>query len=366
MNDITYDLFNLSILFYYYSDDTTLQYEETENMKEEEEGMDLSGFEEMVTNIENLSTAIKLFSPNGQVNDSPLPVPSIVLFGEKLIIQNIMKPVESSKSNPASYIEYIEETQQENILLPPSGINSTYNTNTNNSIASSSTSNTGIIIFHIDNTSSMLREKRMELTKAVLRRIIPKLLRWGFRIVVNSWASTDANKGRISTREVKPPIEIMQGLIGISSSGTSGSAGDSVESAAGTDEVEVLLGQYLDREVFDILLPKGRTDLYGSCFQLLQQCKQLISSNTSTATSATTTCTGSSATTVGVPVYAFVLTDGEHNKLDCPTHRPIQEGDDYFGVYSAVRSKSAVVCSIYTYLDIICILIVNGNDVYTV
>ena len=335
-------------------------------MKEEEEGMDLSGFDEMVTNIENLSTTIKLFSPQeehsnsietitgttskGQVTDSPLPVPSIVLFGEKLIIQNIMKPaVVSCKSNPASYIEYIEETQQENILLPPSGIHSTYNTNNNNSIASSTT-NTGIIIFHIDNTSSMLREKRMELTKAVLRRIIPKLLRWGFRIVVNSWASTDANKGRISTREVKPPIEIMQGLIGISSSGTtggtSGSAGDSVESAAGTDEVEVLLGQYLDSEVFDILLPKGRTDLYGSCFQLLQQCKQLMSSGTSMSTSATTTST-SSTTIVGVPVYAFVLTDGEHNKLDCPTHRPIQEGEDYFGVYSAVRSKSAVVCSIY-------------------
>ena len=360
-------MFNLLIRFYYYSDDTTLQFEETENMKEEEEGMDLSGFDEMVTNIENLSTTIKLFSPQeehsnsietitgttskGQVTDSPLPVPSIVLFGEKIIIQNIMKPVVvSSKSNSASYIEYIEETQQENILLPPSGIHSTYNTNTNNSIASSTTTNTGIIIFHIDNTSSMLREKRMELTKAVLRRIIPKLLRWGFRIVVNSWASTDANKGRISTREVKPPIEIMQGLIGISSSGTTGgtsaSAGDSVESAAGTDEVEVLLGQYLDREVFDILLPKGRTDLYGSCFQLLQQCKQLVSSGTSTSTSATSTSNGTS-TTVGAPVYAFVLTDGEHNKLDCPTHRPIQEGEDYFGVYSAVRSKSAVVCSIY-------------------
>jgi hypothetical protein len=150
----------------------------------------------------------------------------------------------------------------------------------------------------------------------------------GFHIIVNAWASTTENKGRIVTRVVAPDAALLQALLGVeTTTARAGGAPAETEDSAAVDHEAQLL-QYLDNKVFDILTPKGQTDLYGSCFQLLRQCKTLLQG----------------APGVGSapgPVYAFVLTDGEHNRLDFPLHAPTQEGEDYFGVYAAARTTPA-------------------------
>jgi hypothetical protein len=160
----------------------------------------------------------------------------------------------------------------------------------------------------------MLRDHRVNLTKDVMSRVIPTFLRQGFRIIVNAWASTQENHGKIETREVNPDPALLQLLLGVSDTVQAAGA-----DAADASDAAAQLQNYLNTHVFDILQPKGRTDLYGSCFQLLQQCQDLQG---------------------GGPVYAFVLTDGEHNKLDCPVHLPKVEGEDYFGVYTATAAAT--------------------------
>lgn len=154
----------------------------------------------------------------------------------------------------------------------------------------------------------MLRDKRMTLTKDVLKRVIPIFLRMGFRVIVNAWASTNENKGRIKTREVVLDEHLLQVLHG------------NTTSEEGSRDAHI--HTYLEEKVFDILEPKGRTDLYGSCFQLMRQCRTLLAP-------------AAGGTASAGPVYAFVLTDGEHNKLDVPLHQPTHLGEDYFGVYAA-------------------------------
>jgi hypothetical protein len=298
--------------------------------------MDLSGFDELTTHIENLSSAVKVFGSfdcfatssttsvsagNTVTAEVKVPAASVVLFGDKLVLHNFQKPeAVAAKTAPTRYVEYEETTGAENVAVP---VRAAGDVRAHGATA-------GTIVFHIDNTSSMLREKRMVLTKGVLRRVIPNFLRMGFHIIVNAWASTTENKGRIVTRVVAPDAALLQALLGVEPATSQAGSAQSAETAAEDSAVvdhEALLLQYLDTKVFDILTPKGQTDLYGSCFQLLRQCRTLLQP------------TPGSATAPG-PVYAFVLTDGEHNRLDFPLHAPNKEGEDYFGVYAATPSTT--------------------------
>lgn len=296
--------------------------------------MDLAGFDEMASQIENQSSALKVFgsaecfqttavfnsaTSNAQAESTVrVPATSIVVYGDKIIVQNLQKPQTGGAKAPRA-VEYEEECVHSSGILAapvvPSG------------------GTVGTVVFHIDNTSSMLRDKRMELTKEVLSKVIPNFLRMGYRVVVNSWASTQENKGKMDTREVRLNGALMDALQGCCSSATKsdGSAVAGGAPAATGDageaqpaEFDRALQQYLDDKIFDILVPKGRTDLYGSCFQLLRQCQSFLQGDS-----------------VG-PVHAFVLTDGEHNILDFPVHQPRYEGEEYFGVYtaSAVPNKA--------------------------
>lgn len=294
--------------------------EDTPTAEAEEEEMDLSGFDELTTHLENLSSAVKVFgsfeclaqeSSRTATGTSltaatalRVPAPAVVILGDKVILHNFQQPKVQVAGQKVQYIEYEEETGAANVALPsPSAYPG--------AVSGTPGAGTGTVVFHIDNTSSMLREKRMELTKAVLSRVIPNFLRQGFRIFVNAWASTNENRGRIETREVNPDPTILQAILG----------GMSMVDGTEAADAAAQLQSYLDTKVYDILVPKGRTDLYGSCYQLLRQCATLRRSR-------------EPASTAG-PVYAFVLTDGEHNKLDAPLHRPQAEGEDYFGVYVA-------------------------------
>lgn len=316
--------------------------------------MDLSGFDELTSHIENLSSAVRVFGSfeclaQESTGTGPsatvlrVPAPSIVLLGDKVILHNFQKPVEAVQKT--RYIEYEDETGAANVAIPYR--DGAHITNKKSSAAGGSGGDTalqqigvGTVVFHIDNTSSMLRDKRMNLTKEVLSRVIPSFLRQGFRIVVNAWASTPDNNGQIQTREVTPDAALLEALLGVSdNSSTASTAGaaawgvrDDSADASETTDVGAQLQKYLDEQVFDILVPKGRTDLYGSCFQLLQQCAALQASSIST-------------TTTAGPVFAFVLTDGEHNKLDAPVHKPVVEEEDYFGVYTAKPAGTTHSCT---------------------
>lgn len=308
--------------------------------------MDLADFDEMASHIENLSSALKVFgaaectASTHQDGSRGLPPTSIVVYGDKVILQNLPKQQKNS-GKTAQHSEYDEDIvhtgagelnckSQILAAMVPHG------TGTTVAIA-------GTVVFHIDNTSSMLRDKRMQLTKGVLSKVIPNFLRMGYRVVVNSWASTQENKGKINTREVKLDqalLDVLQGhataavakVGGVASStdvddADSSTAGDAADSGnANLPDLDRALQQYLEEKVFDILVPKGRTDLYGSCFQLLRQCKSFLSASAGDGPG---------------PVHAFVLTDGEHNILDFPTHHPRYEGEDYFGVYSAAAVPAA-------------------------
>jgi len=279
---------------------------------EEEEPMDFAGFEEITSHIENLSSAMKVFeiqqvsTAHAAASGAKLPTTSVVLYGDKIIVQNLRKVEE--KKVAKKYSEEEEESEGDGFSTA--------------AFTSITGSGEGTIVFHIDNTSSMLREKRMFLVKEVLRRVIPNFLRMGFRVIVNAWASTQENKGRVMTREVKLDAELLQVLHGGASAVTE-SAKEGTEGSQGLTG-DALIHQYLDKNVFDILEPKGRTDLYGSCFQLIRQCRTLL---------------GSSSAVSG-PVHAFVLTDGEHNLLNAPLHVPTQEGEDYFGVFASKPSAN--------------------------
>jgi hypothetical protein len=243
-----------------------------------------------------------------------------------LVLHNFQKPeARTATPAPTRYVEYEESTGAENVAVPVRAAAG--------DVRAHGTA-AGTIVFHIDNTSSMLREKRMELTKEVLRRVIPNFLRMGFHIIVNAWASTTENKGRIVTRVVAPDAALLQALLGVETreggAGSSAGSADAAEDSAAIDP-EVQLLQYLDAKVFDILTPKGQTDLYGSCFQLLRQCKALLQPTPGRA--------AAPGPEPG-PVYAFVLTDGEHNRVDFPLHAPAKEGEDYFGVYAAAPSTT--------------------------
>jgi len=287
--------------------------EDTLPAEEEDEGMDFAGFDEITSHIENLSSALKVFGAQETTeyditSGGKQPASSVVFYGDKMIVQNLRKP-KGDELKIRRDEEYSEEGIADSMSMQ-FGVLSTSPQNT-----------AGVIVFHIDNTSSMLREKRMILVKDVLKRVIPNFLRMGFRVIVNAWASTPENKGAVKSREVMLDESLLQVLHGGAAAATQtpleGDAGNGLSGDA-------LIHQYLEKHIFDILQPKGRTDLYGSCFQLIRQCSALL---------------GSAPGTVDFPVHAFVLTDGEHNLLNAPLHIPRRLDEDYFGVFTAVPTK---------------------------
>lgn len=306
------------------------------HVEEEDDAMDFSSFEEITSHIENLSSALKVFGAHEITELDPvrgkLPATSVVLYGDKIVVQNLKK-VDETKDVKKHAEEYDEEGGADSLSFGSTPLSPGLHT---------SGTGSGTIVFHIDNTSSMLREKRMVLTKDVLKRVIPNFLRMGFRVVVNAWASTQENKGRIKTREVNLDATLLQVLHSGGNVAKQSKEADGVDvddfgsavAAEGVPSGDALIHQYLEEHVFDILAPKGRTDLYGSCFQLMRQCRALLGSS---ATSPVTVA-GSPGAGAGGPVYAFVLTDGEHNLLNAPLHDPKCEGEDYFGVFSSVHS----------------------------
>ena len=282
--------------------------------EEEDEGMDFAGFDEITSHIENLSSALKVFGSQ-EITEHDLtsggkqPASSVVFYGDKMIVQNLQKPKGDDPKSRRDE-EYSEEGIADSMSMQIG------------TLSPSSQNTAGVIVFHIDNTSSMLREKRMVLVKDVLKRVIPNFLCMGFRVIVNSWASTPENKGAIKSREVVLDESLLQVLHG----GVSAAAAQaSSEGESGTAlSGDALIHQHLEKHIFDILQPKGRTDLYGSCFQLIRQCSTLL---------------GPAQGMADFPVHAFVLTDGEHNLLNAPLHRPARLDEDYFGVFTAIPTK---------------------------
>lgn len=155
----------------------------------------------------------------------------------------------------------------------------------------------GTVIFHIDATGSMSKEDRMVLTKQLLLRVIPNFLRQGFRVLVNSWATSPKTQGKVQTKEiVVPSPELLE------------------------PENEKDLVKLIEELCFSILNPFGKTDLYGSLFQLFRQCKVVMGNVTG-------------------PIHSFVLTDGNHNKLGFPLHKPETLGESYFELFDAVEDN---------------------------
>ncbi len=277
--------------------------------------MDFAGFDEITSHIENLSSALKVFGAHETTeydvsSGGKQPASSVVFYGDKMIVQNLRKPKDDELKSRRDE-EYSEEGIADSMTMQFGALSTTSPQNT-----------AGVIVFHIDNTSSMLREKRMILVKDVLKRVIPNFLRMGFRVIVNAWASTPENKGAIKSREVMLDESLLQVLHGgaAATSTQTSVEGDASNGLSG----DALIHQYLEKHIFDILQPKGRTDLYGSCFQLIRQCSALL---------------GPAQGTVDFPVHAFVLTDGEHNLLNAPLHKPTRLDEDYFGVFTAQPTK---------------------------
>ncbi|CAE7569795.1 unnamed protein product, partial [Symbiodinium microadriaticum] len=247
---------------------------------------DVADFGHLSDHVENMAAAVTVF---GRETVAPTTLcdeegPCVVTYGDKVVLLNWRVGGDKGVVDGACRIDDDEEEGDEGGMVI--GHNAAHQK------AGQSTLYLGTVIFHIDCTASMKKDNRMGLTKEVLLRVIPSLLQQGLRVWVNSWASNDDTKGRIQTREVTLPDSSLLEL----------------------EKVDELRA-HIQHTVFDILIPAGRTDLYGSCFQLLKQCRELVSQSK--------------------PIYAFVLTDGNHNRLDYPLHKPSRPGEDYFGVYKA-------------------------------
>ena len=255
---------------------------------------DVGDFGEMSDRVENIAAAVRIFGREGTASygGDNGGEPSVVIYGEKVVVLD-WNVSDVEKAHAVSRSADGDDDEEEE---GDGGMLASHNMSLER--LGDARVCEGTVIFHIDCTASMKKNDRMELTKEVLLRVIPSLLRQGLRVLVNSWASNDETKGRVQTREVILPDQSLLEL----------------------DMAEELMA-LIQRTAFEILIPAGRTDLYGSCFQLLRQCRELISQ--------------------AKPIYAFVLTDGNHNRLDYPHHRPSQPGEDYFGVYKAVLQGGA-------------------------
>ena len=247
----------------------------------------MAGFGEMADEAENLILSVKLFQlqlhatltsskdmPSSRSHKDAMIFDSstVVLIGDKLILKGSLPQPLLVPARPETSSSCIDDDEHDimavsNLIDAP----------------------VGTIIFHIDCTTSMKREDRMIITKNVLCRVLPDLLRQKFKIIVNSWASNQQTKGKIQSHEIKLPND------------------DLLEKSR---EAELL--SFIEETTLQHLVPDGKTDLFGSIFQLLNQCRLLG-----------TSC----------PVYAFILTDGTHNRVDPPHHSSRAEGEDYFGLF---------------------------------
>jgi hypothetical protein len=247
----------------------------------------LAGFGDMSERVENATNEVQIY---GAI-EATQHTPSAMVFGDKIIILNIPTTLSSQSSGLIRNLgegvfvgqnKKNDEDEEDEDLPSPPPLDRSY----------SLTNPQGTVIFHIDNTASMKRDRRMELTKEVLLRVIPRLMRDGVRIILNSWSSDDVTKGRIQVhRDLnKCPPDLLE-----------------------VDRT-VDLEAYITSTAFSILNPVGRTDLFGSIYQLLRQCEEYLKDG---------------------PVHSFILTDGNHNRLDYPHHKPARPNEDYFGVYTA-------------------------------
>ena len=239
-----------------------------------------------------MGTTVRVFEPKeGSTNASC----RVSFYGDKVVVMNFQgsnSDHDNQLRNRVNFQDEEEECEEEGDLIDD-GSFAIHKTLRNEHL--------GTVIFHIDNTASMKRERRMDLTKNVLKRAIPSLLRQGYQIILNAWSSSSQTKGRIQTRKINPTNQLLE--------------------PENIDE----LHHYLETDVFTVLQPDGRTDLYGSCFQLFHQCRDLIQQNNAKA------------------VYSFVLTDGNHNRLDFPHWvTPTVEGQTYFGVLTAVSYNKTI------------------------
>jgi serine/threonine protein kinase len=255
----------------------------TGNVDEDSDDGMMSGFDEMTSQIETITDATRLFvagSPQGKTAEQSF----IAIYGNKVVLSGL---------RTAALVSNVVRNDQDD----DEGVGG--------ELVFDDNSCTGIVILHIDNTKSMSRENRMVLTKQVLQRIIPQLLRLGYRVIVNAWSVKDnveGDKSMVVTRVV--------------------SSADTQALLSQDKSAELAL--YLETKVFDIFTTVGMTDLYGSSYQLIHQMKQFAT-------------VGQSKT-----VYAFLLTDGNHNLLTRPTHPPAQLNERYFE-FKAVAGNGAGV-----------------------
>lgn len=239
---------------------------------DDEGTLDLADFGEMCSQVEAVQSSIALYE-SAEAREGGHGCRAVV-FGPKFVVLDI--PVSTTQALPSNAED--EETGLESDKL---------------GVAASMRPNqpAGLVVFHIDNTTSMSRFDRMTLTKRTLLRVIPDLLRRGSKVIVNAWASDPVTRGRIQSHLVTVDEKTLQ------------------------DDAK--LQQYIEKEVFAILTCNGKTDLYGSFFQLLRQCKDIIRQGNLSS------------------INLFVLTDGNHNHLDYPLHEPTKRDEDYFGVFAA-------------------------------
>jgi len=431
----------------------------------------------MSTQLETLGSALKVFgseecytyttvaaAPTNKFFDSATTTlrcaaPSVSVYGDKIVLLNFASKDAAEDGGGAITAKMLRSAREEDSdarggggagsppVTPLPALQQSRASTAAGAGAGVVGAGVGVIIFHIDNTSSMLREQRMQLVKNVLKRVIPPYLRLGYRIIINAWASTEENAGRIQSRELvwsdlgfnddgdnnggdgeiatnneNEDIDD-EAMADVAESEMSRFDDDNATAAVTTtttttttatkvtspfalaldasalkassdtpapssmskkdkktklkreksaqspltprksprstrtprdgrvlseEEKESIVQKYIEEVGFAVLQPKGRTDLYGSCFQLLRQCRRLIRTGTMTDPDEHGVKWGaanrnhdlsdapSTAPAAG-PIFAFVLTDGEHNKLDYPLHRPEYEGEMYFDVYTVEK-----------------------------
>ena len=250
--------------------------------------MGLEDFGNMCESVESLDRAATIFQYTGLQSDTSVAICSVAVLGNKVMALNV--PMHDNADSLATKAACAEESDEDEAAATFSG--------TMDCVGKKESA--GIVIFHIDNTTSMKKFSRMDLTKKTLLDVIPNYLRQGFRVIMNAWASDPVTKGKIQTKEVLIPDDLLFG------------DGDSNDA----------LTAYFEQYVFTILSPQGKTDIYGSFFQLLRQCHEICGEV-------------SPAVNKRSPLLLFMLTDGKHTHFDYPLHTPTVPGEDYFGVYAA-------------------------------
>ena len=249
----------------------------------------LTDFDDLTSQVENASQRVKLFRSMSTVTNFRREK-SVVVLGSKVILLNF-------DTNGAGEVteDCYDDGEEDEVALGNA-------VNMKDIAPRGGMGERGIVIFHIDNTTSMKQQNRNLLTKDVLLRVIPDMLRKNLRVIVNSWASDPVTKGKIQTREISVSDDMLE------------------------PDKKYALSEHIKTFVFEILNPNGKTDLYGSMFQLLDQCEDL-----------------SSRLGDDNNIFCFILTDGNHNHFAYPVHTPQCVDEDYFGVYKGVLKNNKLM-----------------------